>query len=241
MGIVNFFSMLLLVFAIFSPVIIIGLECEFGISAMLPRFIPLLRILFSKNPYQRFREIATKCYDSRNYYFGYDSKIHNKDWYDKEIRRGESRLIGRRLTLKIANRILEFRIWLIVRECSNYGQLLEKAIEVMQSTGKADFVFISSPLYAHPRGLSGGVKELRRSIVDLAENNQGAVFNQIPFLDIYLPKIKGETKNKFETFYEPIIASSVISEVAMNSGWEKSLGCKTEFDLAHKYAKRIRH
>ncbi len=227
---------------LFYPIYILGREEKSLVSARLPRIIPILRMLLL-NPYKEFKKIAIKSYDNKYYKFHYSPSTQAQEsWYERQLEYGNSRRIGWRNTLLIANRILEFRLWLTIRSCKNYDELKIKAILIITETRDEGFVFVSSALYSHSKGIKGGVKELRKIIIESAEEHQGLVFNQIPFLDLYLPYLRGNEKgNKFELFYEPIIESSQITKVIMNNGWEKSMGCRTEHEVASKNLKKIEY
>lgn len=232
-----------LVIALAVLIVIVALEFQFCVFELMPSFIPLVKTLFSKKPYQNFGQIADNCVYSRKNYSELvnDPSADLQYSYDRLESKRFNRQVSRLATLKIANRILEFRLWLKVRDCSSYEQLLEKAVAFIQETGQNNFVFISSPLTSHVGGMSQGIKELRKAIIEAAELHQGRVFNQIPFLDIYLPRMKNEIKNKLETFYGPIISSSFIYKLKMNFGYERSTGCLTELAFAQKSAKIIEY
>ncbi len=234
---------LLGLFVLFTPFFLLQQETEYCISARLPRLIPLLRLLLAKEPYRIFKKIAERSFYSKNYTFHYSPSTQaERDWYRKETEKGFSNRIGRHRTLVVANRILEFRLWLHLRKCKNYDELRAKAIRLMSSESKEGFVFVSSPLYAHPQGLKKGIQELRKAIIHQAEEHHGRVFNQIPFLNLYLAQLRSlETRNKFALFYEPVIQSSPISAIVMNQGWEQSQGCKTEHEAACQSSKKIEY
>lgn len=240
--IIEFFESLFLLYIIFLPVFILATENRYLLSARLPRIIPLLRILLL-NPYNEFQRIANKSYYSKFYEFSYNSQggPGYAEWFEKEHDWGYSRRIGRRRTLVLANRILEFRIWLMLKSCQNYDQLLCKAILIMIKVSDSGFVFVSSPLYAHKKGIRAGLGSLRKAIIDTAESDSdnGLVFNQIPFLNRSLPKLNKDVRNKFEEFYKPLIASLPISKVVMNGDWQNSEGCKTEHDVAVEFGKNV--
>ncbi len=194
------------------------------------------------DPYEEFKEISKRSYYSKYYDFQFKGgSLEYENWYNKEINHGYSNRIGRRNTLVIANRILEFRIWLKLRTCRNYRELLQEAITIT-NTSEEGLVFVSCPLYSHPKGIQKGIRELRKVLIEIAEDNKGLIFNQIPFLNLNLPHLKTkEAKDKFEEFYEPLIQSKVIAKVVMTADWESSLGCKTEFDSAVRYLKQIEY
>ncbi|QQR50230.1 hypothetical protein IPF86_04090 [Candidatus Nomurabacteria bacterium] len=229
-------------FALFLPIFLLELQNKYLLTARIPHIILLLRVLFL-NPYKGFQKISDRSLNSRHWNFPYSPSTQaDEEWYQRHLEWGYSRRIGWRSTLIIANRILEFRCWMNLRSCKNYDELLNKALTQMSKMNAGELVFISSPLYAHPHGVRKGIKELRKMIINAAEEHGGLIFNQIPFLNLRLPNLSAnETRNKFEVFYEPIICSPFISKVIMNQGWEISLGCKTEYEVAIRHAKQIEY
>lgn len=236
----EFITTLFLAYLVCSPMIILGLENHFLFSARIPRVFRLLCLCISSNPYKEFKIIAQKSFYSKQYEFPYIPG--NDEWYERRINCGYSKRIGWRNTLILANRILEFRIWFSLRSCQNYDQLRVYAEALLQGIDSSEIVFVSSPLYAHPLGINGGIRELRSAIIEIAENHNGLVFNQIPFLNHYIPRLGNtETRSKFEMFYQPVISSPYIAKVVMNMGWENSLGCKTEYETACNYNKKVEY
>ncbi len=225
----------LLGFLVCSPMILLGVESQYFFLCRIPKLIPLLRIIFL-NSHKEFQKIAQKSYYSRYYEIPYNSS----EWYEKQTNLGLSRRISWRITLYLANWIMEYKVSRTLRSCENYTQLRYKAILWMMDMSDSGLAFISSPLYSHPKGIRKGIKDLRKKILDIAEENNGLVFNQIPFLNCHLPFIKeGETHSKFELFYQPVITSLPIGKIVMNEGWEKAGGCVKEYEIAQTARKLI--
>ena len=236
----NIYSFFILCF-VFSPIFILSLENEYLFSARIPKLLPLFRIAFL-NPIKEFKKISEKSYYSRYYNFAYNANYHSYDYYVRQNNWGYSKRIGYYNTLILANRIFEFRIWLSLRSIKNYEELKLKALLLLNEVNKEGLVFISSPLYSHPNGVKKGIIELRKVIIFYAEENKGLVFNQIPFLNLHLPYLKVDEKmNKFEEFYKPVLESSLVTKVVMTPGWEKSMGCKTEYEVANSNLKTIEY
>jgi hypothetical protein len=143
----------------------------------------------------------------------------------------------------MANRILEFRLWLRIKNCRTYEELRSKALLSMAEVPKARYVFISSSLFSHSEGIHAGIKDLRMLIVNHAEDNFGMVFNQIPFLNLNLRNLRARNDlgNKFDLFYGPVIQSPLIHTLVMNPGWENSDGCKTEHEIALRSGKIVKY
>lgn len=226
--------LIFLLLGLLAFAIMFFIELEFGFMRALPRLCPLLKVLVSRKPYREFGNIADNCLASRLDYLSGDLSSR------EEVKRF-SKKISRLATLKIANRILEFRLWQRVRHCSDYEQLLDRSIAFLQGSGQDDFIFVSSPLYSHADGLAGGIKELRRAIIAAAEENHGRVFNQIPCLDIYLSRISSLVKDKFAAFYGPFIGSPLIAKIKMNAGYEASSGCQLELEYARRFSKPVEY
>ena len=219
--------------------VVFHLETEHLVSARLPKFSVLIRIMFNDNPYGEFKKIASVYRDTDYDHNKNVSLIKKKK--PRHCNHGRSKKIGNKITFLYANRILEFRIRRNIRHCTDYEQLYVNAIALIKNNIN-DFgvTFVSSPLHSHRFGLKGGVKELRKVIIVRAAETHGNVFNQIPFLDIYLSCIKEkETKKKFDYFYKRIIESQHISTVIMNKGWRNSSGCRFEHEIALRSQKRI--
>jgi hypothetical protein len=95
----------------------------------------------------------------------------------------------------------------------------------------------SFPIFTAGRGNGDPLmncEEAQKFIRHLSYNDF-KIFNQIPYLDMNLPKgvdISQDLKEKFDSFYIPLLKSGKIKTLCMMPGREKTQGCVTEHNLA---------
>lgn len=108
-----------------------------------------------------------------------------------------------------------------------YEDLLLKAFSVLEDNSS----IVIGSLGVDTKDFKRNEKLFKEYIYKLQRKNI-KIFDQIPYLDIYLKNSPKDYSKKFEIFYKGIIQSGKIKKIFVIPNWEKSLGVITEINFA---------
>lgn len=107
-----------------------------------------------------------------------------------------------------------------------YKKLLDRALSQIKETA----CMISGPIGVGIDSFDKNIEKLKNNI-DLISQKE-IVFNQIPYLDIYLEDSPKDYSTKFEIFYKGLIQSGKISKLYISKGSQNSKGVISEIEYA---------
>lgn len=108
-----------------------------------------------------------------------------------------------------------------------YHNLLRKALLEIKQGGFNAIVF--GPLKTQNSEYQENLNKFRCAQNTVQEQGY-RVFDQIPYLDIYLENAPFDFKTKFPIFFEGIIKSGLIKYALFTHDWEKSSGAISEHE-----------
>jgi hypothetical protein len=121
---------------------------------------------------------------------------------------------------------------------NSYEELLAVALWEIDEYGLDTMA--SFPIFSSGRGTGDPLLNCeiaQKFIRYLTSQGNERIFNQIPYLDMNLPRhviVEQNIKEKFEKFYIPLLRSGKIKKMCMMRWWENSPGCVREHEVAQE-------
>ena len=112
-----------------------------------------------------------------------------------------------------------------------YKNLLEKALLEIKQEGFNTMVF--GPLKTQTPEYQENLNRFYQA-QDMVRDKGYQVFNQIPYLDIYIPDAPFDFNTKFPIFFQGIIKSGLIKYTFFTHDWKSSPGAISEHEYCQK-------